>query len=166
MPSALRTLILLAVLALTIPATAHAAGYGPPAGRVFNSGLGGYGPGAVDAFGRQAGKHPAVFQYFVNWRAGRSDVHWLEGLLRGSDRARSRVLLSVSTKTTGLTPARIARGDGDRFLLALNELLTAHGHPTYIRLLSEMNNGNNPSSAYDLAGHSRGRAYSTGQFKR
>ncbi len=166
MPSSVRTGLLLALLLLTFPAGARAAGYAPSPGHVFNSGIGGYGPGAVGAFARQAGKHPAVFQYFVDWKAGRSDVHWLGGLLANTDRARSRVMLSVSTRHTRLTPARIARGDGDRFLLALNELLGEHGHPTYIRLLSEMNNGSNPYAAYDLRGRSRGRAYSTGQFKR
>lgn len=166
MPSRLRTFLLLAFLALALPASADAARYTPPAGRVFNSGIGGYGPGAVDAFARQSGKHPAVFQYFIDWRAGRSDVHWLEGILRNTEDARSRVMLSVSTRGTRLTPAGISRGDGDRFLLALNQLLSEHGHPTYVRLLSEMNNGNNPYSAYDLRGRSRGRAYSIRQFKR
>src|SRR5436190_1281919 len=81
--SALRTcargaVALLAALALTPLASAEARSYTPPPGHVFNSGIGGYGPGAVDAFGRQAGKHPAVYQYFVDWTAGRTDVHWLE----------------------------------------------------------------------------------------
>jgi len=75
-------------------------------------------------------------------------------------------MFAISTKGGRLTPAAIARGEGDGFLLALNGLLTAHGEPTYLRLLSEMNNGSNPYSAYDLAGRSRGRAYSTRQFKR
>jgi hypothetical protein len=164
--SRVRTCLLLACLAPALPAAAHAASYAPPPGSVFNSGIGGYDPGAPDAFGRQAGKHPAVYQYFVSWRAGRSDVHWLDGLLRSTERARSRTMFAISTKGTRLTPAGIARGEGDAFLLALNRLLTDHGHPVYLRLLSEMNNGNNPYSAYTLSGRSRGRAYSTGQFKR
>lgn len=162
----LRLSLLLALVALGLPASAGASAYAPPSGRVFHSGIGGYDPGAVDAFSRQAGKHPAVFQYFVDWKAGRSDVHWLEGLLQNTDASRSRVMLAVSTRGTRLTPARIARGDGDRFLLALNELLGEHGHPSYIRLLSEMNNGSNPYAAYDLSGRSRGTAYSTRAFKR
>ena len=153
-------------MALLIPASAQAASYSPPPGRVFNSGIGGYGPGAVDAFGRQAGKHPAVYQYFIEWRARRPDVHWLEGILTNTDLARSRAMFHVSTKGTGLTPAAIARGEGDGFLLSLNRMLSEHGGPTYLRLLSEMNNGNNPYAAYDLNGRSRGRAYSTRQFKR
>ena len=157
--------LLLAVLALAVPASAEAASYAPPTGRVLNSGIGGYGPGAVDAFGRQAGKHPAVYQYFIDWTAGPTDVHWLEGLLRNSDRARSRAMFAISTRGH-LTPAAMARGKGDGFLLAMNRLLTEHGRPTYLRLLSEMNNGSNPYSAYDSSGRSRGPAYSPRQFKR
>jgi hypothetical protein len=164
--SGVRTCLLLACVAPALPSSAHAASYAPPPGRVFNSGIGGYGPGAPDAFGRQAGKHPAVYQYFVSWRAGRSDVRWLDGLLQSTERARSRAMFAVSTKGTRLTPAAIARGEGDDFLLALNRLLTDHGRPAYLRLLSEMNNGHNPYSAYTLSGRSRGRAYGTGLFKR
>ena len=158
--------LLLGALPLAVPTSAAAATYAPSPGHVFNSGLGGYGADAPDAFGRQAGKHPAVYQYFISWRAGRRDVHWLDGLLRDTERARSRAMFAVSTTGTRLTPAAIARGEGDGFLIALNELLAEHGRPTYLRLLSEMNNGNNPYSAYTLSGRSRGPAYSTREFKR
>jgi len=46
----------------------------------------------------------------------------------------------------------------------MNRILAEHGQPTYLRLLSEMNNANNPYSAYDLSGNSRGRAFSTREF--
>ncbi len=166
MPSSLRILVLACALALLIPVSAEAASYAPPSGRVFHSGIGGYGPGSVGAFTRQSGKHPAVYQYFIEWRARRPDVHWLEGILEHTDDSRSRPMFAVSTKGTALTPAAIARGKGDRFLLAMNELLTDHGHPAYLRLLSEMNNADNPYSAYTHSGRSRGAAFSTRQFKR
>jgi hypothetical protein len=155
----------LAVLAATVvlSASAEAAPYAPPAGGVFNSGIGGYGPGAVDAFGRQAGKHPAVYQYFVSWHSGRSDLHWLDALLSNTDSARARAMFAVGTH---LSPRAIAQGQGDAFLVGLNRLLGGHGRPAYLRLMSEMNNGRNSYSAYDLRGRSRGPAYSTGQFKR
>ena len=50
--------------------------------------------------------------------------------------------------------------------MRLNGLIAEHGDVVYVRPLSEMNNGNNPYSAYDLSGRSRGPAYSTHQFKR
>jgi hypothetical protein len=75
-------------------------------------------------------------------------------------------MLSVSTDDTGLSPADLARGGGDAFLVGLNRLLAEHGQVTYLRPLSEMNNGNNPYSAYDLNGRPRGPAFSTSQFRR
>ena len=78
----------------------------------------------------------------------------------------SSAMLSLSTKGTRLTPRDLARGGGDGFLIRLNALLADHGEVVYVRPLSEMNNGNNPYSAYDLSGRSRGPAYATGQFKR
>jgi hypothetical protein len=162
-----RTLLLIAAALLAIaPGSASAAPYAPPPGEVLHSGVGGYGPSAVDAFARQSGKRPAVFQYFVSWRAQRDDLRFFRGLLRQTASAGSRTMLSVSTDDTGLTPASIARGSGDRFLVELNRMLAVHPLPSYVRLLSEMNNGANPYSAYDLRGRSRGRAFSTAQFKR
>lgn len=151
---------------LVLPAAAGAAAYTPGPGKVFHSGAGGYGPDAIADFTAQSGKHPAVFQYFVSWNAGAADVRWMRGLLEQGDRARSRVAFSVSTKGTGLTPRGIASGDGDAFLLALNRMLAEHGRPSYLRLLSEMNNADNPYSAYTHGGRSRGPAFAPRQFKR
>ena len=155
----------LAALAVTA-APAAAAPYSPPAGKVFHSGLGGYGPGAVDDFARQSGKHPAVYQYFVSWKADERDLNFVRRLLRQTSAAGSRTALTVTTNGVGLSPRDIARGRGDRFLVALNRILADHGEPVYLRLLSEMNNGANSYSAYDLRGRSRGAAFAPGQFRR
>jgi hypothetical protein len=163
---ALLILVLVALGSALIVSPARAASYGPPPGKVFHSGLGGYGPGAVGDFTSQSGKHPAVFQYFVSWRSDARDLNFIRGLLDNTRRAGSRTALAVSTNGTGLSPAAIARGEGDRFLVAMNRMLAEHGEPTYLRLLSEMNNGANSYSAYDVNGRSRGPAFSTGQFKR
>ena len=151
---------------LVLPATAHGGAFLPPGNEVFWGGQGGYKPANIADFARQSGKHPAVFNYFISWRATSSDRHWLSIKLSEATRMRTRPLLSISTEGTGLTPAKIARGGGDGFLLALSRLLAEEGGVTYLRFLSEMNNGNNPYSPYDLAGRSRGRAFSTRQFKR
>ena len=163
---AVRPILVLVFLCLLAPAGAQGAAFTPDRGQVFHSGVGGYDAGAVDAFTVQSGKHPAVFQYFVSWRSGPSDVRFIKRLLDNSDRAGSRTTLSVSTKGTGLSPAALAAGEGDGFLLAVNQMLAEHGVPTYLRLLSEMNNANNPYSAYDGSGRSRGPAFSTRAFKR
>jgi hypothetical protein len=75
-------------------------------------------------------------------------------------------MLSVETSGTGISNAELANGAGDTFLVRLNGLMAEHGQVVYLRPLSEMNNGNNPYSAYDLSGRSRGPAWSTRQFKR
>lgn len=164
---ALRSILCLSIgLLLTGAAGAQAAVYGPGPGKVFHSGIGGYESGSIGDFTRQSGKHPSVYQYFISWESDRPDLSFMGGLLRKSDAARSRVAFAVSTNGTRLTPAALARGGGDGFLVAMNRMLGEHGKPTYLRLLSEMNNANNSYSAYRQDGSSRGPAYSTAKFKR
>ncbi len=153
------------VLAL-VPGAAAAEPYTAPGGKVLWGGQGGYRAGNIADFGRQSGKHPAVFNYFISWRASSSDMHWLSFRLADAERMRSRAMLSVSTDGTGLSPRDLARGGGDGFLVALGRLLAEHGGITYLRPLSEMNNGNNSYSPYDTSGRPRGPAYSTAQFKK
>jgi hypothetical protein len=155
-----------AALALACAGPAAARPYVPPGHGVFHAGIGGYGAGAPAAFARQSGKHPAIYQYFIQWRAQPRDVNFYAGLMRTAAAAGSRSMFHVSTAGTGLTPRSIAQGKGDVFLVAMNWLAAIDGHPVYLRLLSEMNNGSNPYSAYTLSGRSRGRAYTTRQFKR
>jgi hypothetical protein len=75
-------------------------------------------------------------------------------------------MLSVSTDSPALSPKLLARGGGDRFLVGLNHLLAEHGEVVYLRPLSEMNNANNPYSAYDRSGHLRGEPFRPSWFKR
>ena len=158
--------IALCALALGAPG-AGAAVYGPPPGTVFHGGLGGYGPGAVADFTRESGKHPAVFQYFVNWRSQPRDLGFVERLVTQTEDAGSRTALAVTTNDTPLTPRAIARGQGDGFLVGLNAIMARHpATPTYVRLLSEMNNGANSYAAYDERGRSRGPANAPRQFVR
>ncbi len=140
--------------------------YAPPGRKVFWGGQGGYSAASIADFGTQSGKHPAVFNYFISWRASFSDMHWLSFRLSDATRQRARPLLSISSDGTGLTPQGMAQGAGDGFLVALTRLLAEQGQVTYLRPLSEMNNGNNSYSAYDLGGNSRGAAYAPAWFKR
>ena len=163
----MRTLALAAICCvLALPAAAHGARYLPPAGKVFWGGQGGYSAANIADFARQSGLHPAVYNYFISWRATRPAMHWLSFRLADSTRMGARAMLSVSTAGTRHTPAALARGAGDGFLLELCRLLAEHGQVTYLRPLSEMNNGNNPYSPYDLSGRPRGPAFSTAQFRR
>jgi hypothetical protein len=159
------TLVLSAAFVLALPGAAHANAFLPPSGKVFWGGQGGYTRGQIADFSAQSGKHAAIFNYFISWRASSSDIHWLGFRLDDAQTQQARVLLSVSPTGTGLTPGSIAKGKGDGFLVKLNGLVAEKGEITYVRPMSEMNNGNNTYSAYDLNGRSRGPAYSTGAFK-
>ena len=68
-------------------------------------------------------------------------------------------MLSVGAENTGLSLRDLARGGGDGFLVGLNRLVAGPRQVVYLRPLSEMNNSNNPYSAYDGTGKSRGQAY-------
>ena len=162
----LRPLLISLLVPLAFPASAAADPFPAPGNQVLWGGQGGYSAGSIADFAAQSGKHPAVFNYFISWRASQPDMHWLSFRLADATRMRSRAMLSVSTDDTGLSPRDLARGGGDGFLVALCRQLAEHGGITYLRPLSEMNNGNNPYSPYDLSGRSRGAAFSTAWFKK
>jgi mannan endo-1,4-beta-mannosidase len=158
-----RLLLPLLLLALAAPASAGADAYLPPRGEVFHGVAGG---NVVDAFARQTGRAPSVFQLFVAW----GDSGWA---FRRAEQARpARLMLHLSTYNgpgtrERITPAQIARGDGDRYLVALNRQIVAHnaeGGPVYLRVMSEMNGHWNPYAAFDRSGRAR-PGHSTAQFR-
>jgi hypothetical protein len=161
MRSCLATLVL-----LLLPASAAANPYLAPGKKVLWGGQGGYTAGHIRAFEQQSGKHPAVFNYFISWKASESSFHWLGFRLDDAERQGAHAMLSVSTDNPALSPRVLARGGGDRFLVGLNRLLAEHGEVVYLRPLSEMNNANNPYSAYDQSGRLRGAAFKPSWFKK
>jgi hypothetical protein len=157
----LPALLALLMLAL-LPATAPAAPYLPPKGKVWNGVTAGF---DVRDFQARAGKHPAIWQHFIAW--GGSYQYTLEN----SRRAGSRLMLHLSTSRgqnmpERFSPAEIARGKGDGFLVGLTRDVAAVGAPVYLRLLGEMNNCNNPYAAYSCSGGRRDGDHSAAAFKR
>src|SRR3954452_6232162 len=153
-------------LALLAPVTASAAPYTAPGRKVLWGGQGGYDARHISLFEQQSGKHPAVFNYFISWKASESSFHWLGFRLDDAERQGAHAMLSVSTDNPALSPRLLARGGGDRLLVGLNHLLAEHGNVVYLRPLSEMNNANNPYSAYDQSGRLRGEAFKPSWFKK
>jgi hypothetical protein len=157
-----RRLLLSLLLLACLPATAHAATYAPPKGKVWN----GLTAGSDSRdFESRTGKHPAIWQHFIAW--GGSYQYTLEN----SRDASARLMLHVSTSRgqnmpERLSPGEIARGDGDGFLAGLTRDLAGVGAPVYLRLLGEMNNCNNPYAAYSCSGGRRDRDHSAETFKR
>lgn len=165
----MRSLLALAATALLLallPSTAGAASYVAPKGKIYWGGQGGYDQAAIMDFERQSGKHPAVFNYFISWNASDSAFHWLSFRLADARAQNTAAMLSVAPEDTGLTPRDLAQGRGDDFLVGLNKLLAEHGEVTFLRPLSEMNNGNNSYAPYNLDGSPRGPAKSVRQFLR
>jgi hypothetical protein len=154
-----------ALVLLGLPAAASAASFLPPAEKVYWGGQGGYTQAHIRDFAQQSGKHPAVFNYFISWRASESSFHWLSFRLADARAQDTAAMLSVAPEDTGLTPRDLAQGKGDAFLVGLNRLLAEHGEVTFLRPLSEMNNANNAYAPYDLSGRSRGPANTVGQLK-
>jgi hypothetical protein len=130
----------------------------PPPGQIF-SGISG---DDASQFAAETGKHPAVFGSFVTW--GHSE-DWAFNDAAGTH---ARVMLHIGTTmgatTGGITPAAIADGRGDSYLLQLVRTIASHREPVYIRLLPEMNNAHNPYSADNLDGSPRGSASSHNAF--
>jgi hypothetical protein len=131
----------------------------PAAGSVFT----GVSPGPVGEFTNEVGKHPAVYGEFVTW--GQS-IHYA---FNNAAAAHARLMLHIST-TQGygaaqvITPAGIAQGAGDGYLVSLSKLIASYGKPVYIRLLPEMNQANNAYCAFNTDGSSRGPAYAPSEF--
>ena len=167
-----RLCFLLPVLVLlALPGTASAASYAPPGGKVFTGGTGGYDVGSIDAFRRLTGRPPAMYQYFFtpSWtRPDQRSLRWQQGLL---GRRGTRTMFALSTARGGrggsvITPAGIAKGRGDAYLVDLGQIIAASGQVVYLRLMAEMNNWNNPYSAFGASGSRRSRALSTRSFRR
>ena len=157
--------LVVALALLAAPSAAGAATFVPPAGQVYWGGQGGYSAAHIGDFEHQSGKHPAVFNYFISWNASESASHWRSFRLADARARDTAAMLSIAPEGTGLTPGDIARGEGDAFIVGLNRLLAEHGEPTFLRPLSEMNNGGNAYAPYDLSGRSRGPANSVGRLK-
>jgi hypothetical protein len=138
--------------------------YRPPNGRIFH--------GVTDTsrardfrvFNHRVGAHNALLESFGHW----DGEHLLGGLHRWRI-THTRGVLSLSTAPGGqpelISPRRIARGFGDRYILELNRLIARSGQVTYIRLFAEMNGYWNPYCAFNSDGSSRGASHSTDAFR-
>jgi hypothetical protein len=78
-------------------------------------------------------------------------------------------MIGLNTSTSAgerITPAGIAEGRGDAFLLALNDAVASWGRPVFVRPLAEMNGHWNAYSAFNADGSSRGADHSTAMFRK
>ena len=132
--------------------------YRPPAGRILQ----GVASKPIGAYTSAVGKHPAVYQEFVAWG------QWLPGITSDATANRARMMMMLTTaygSRNVITPLGIARGAGDAWLIGLAQAIYASHNITYLRLMAEMNNCENPYAAYNCDGSSRGPQYSSAAFK-
>ncbi|HWN73574.1 MAG TPA: glycosyl hydrolase [Solirubrobacterales bacterium] len=109
-------------------------------------------------------KHPAVIESFRTWGSDFPDS------IQRWQTARARPMIHISTADNNdghelITPAQIAAGQGDRYLVRLNKLFFEKEMRAYVRPLGEPNRCLNVWAAYDCAGASRGPDHSTRAYK-
>jgi hypothetical protein len=134
----------------------------PPLGQVYAGVTG----GSTSSFQNQVGKHPAILGYFATWNRS------IGTPLANARGAHARLLLHVSTDVgygsgagEEISPAGIAHGGGDAYLVSLGRELAHSGQPAYVALLPEMNQANNAYSAFNPSGSPRDSSHSTANFR-
>ncbi len=119
-------------------------------------------------FQGQTGQISAVRQSFISWDQGRTFGKQIPVLL-----ASLRPIAMVHIGTGGprgtseaIKPLQIAQGQGDAFLIALNEGIAVHEGLVYLRLMAEMNHYRPFHSAFFENGSSKGPQYSPAAYRK
>jgi hypothetical protein len=137
---------------------ASALPYLPPPGKIFAGETG----QPVSQYMSAVGKHPAVYQEFLAWG------QYIPGITQDAMSVRARMMMAISTaygSSEAITPAGIASGQGDGWLIALQNAIAQSANITYIRLMAEMDGYWNAYSAYNADGSFRGAAHSQAAYK-
>jgi hypothetical protein len=162
----LASIVSLAAMLAAVAATpASALTLVPPKPNVF---LGVSDRGSTEEFNEftelLGGKHPALLETFHPWGNSLNKAYerWRE--------TGTRPVLHISTiddqtLVETITPAQIALGAGDDYLLQLNDFFFKRGLPAYIRPLGEPNRCLNAWSAVNCDGSQKGGEHTTGWYK-
>jgi glycosyl hydrolase family 26 len=121
--------------------------------------------------------NPARFESLTGQRSRvvHKIVSWDQGHTWGSPFASlftsmgEMPLLGFGTDRRGtgpISPRAIAFGQGDAFLVAINQAVAAWGRPIYVRPFGEMNGHWTPYSAFDRSGRPRGPTHTTAMFRK
>jgi hypothetical protein len=122
-------------------------------------------PADFGAFSDDLDKHPAVIESFRTWGSDFPES------IRRWQIARARPMIHITTADSGdghelITPAAIAAGAGDEYLIRLNRLFYEKKMRAYVRPLGEPNRCLNVYAAYDCAGIFRDASHSPRAYKR
>ena len=116
-------------------------------------------------FANQTEQRSSTRLMIVGWGQGSTPSYFTTLLSSMLDEP----MIGLNTATSAgerITPAEIARGQGDAFLLTLNKALASWGKPVFVRPLAEMNGHWNAYSAFNADGSSRGPDHSTAMFRK
>jgi len=122
-------------------------------------------PADFGAFSDVLNKHPAVIESFRTWGSDFPES------IRRWQIANARPMIHITTADNNdghelVSPAAIAAGAGDEYLIRLNRLFFEKKMRAYVRPLGEPNRCLNVYAAYDCAGNYRDAAHSPRAYKR
>jgi len=123
--------------------------------------------GQPDRFRAQTGQDSQVRQIFLGWGQGSS---WGSRFAELFSTLKPVPMLHLGTdagrgRREAITPAQIATGRGDGYLIALNRAIAAHGGEMYVRVLAEMNNPRNLYAPRRPNGSSKGPSHSPTAYR-
>ena len=150
-----RALVVLALAAAFVPAgSARPDAAGPLLGIKGDAGR----------FHQLTGQDSVVAHVIVGWNQG---AGWGTPFLKLFQSLGAEPMIGLGTKQGGreaITPAQIAAGKGDAYLIALNAAISAYAQPIYIRPFGEMNGYWNVYCAFTKTGRAK-PGHSTKSFR-
>ena len=121
--------------------------------------------GNTDRFQSLTGQRSAVHHVIVGWNQG---VAWGLPLVKLFLGLGSEPMIGINARSgsgEAISPAQIAAGKGDAYLIALNGAVSAFAQPIYVRPLPEMNGYWNVYCAYTKSGRLKS-GHSTASFRK
>ncbi|HVD91739.1 MAG TPA: hypothetical protein VNC21_05635 [Vicinamibacterales bacterium] len=121
--------------------------------------------GDISRFESQTGQKPQVGHLIVGWGQGAT---WGAKFARLFATMGDVPMLGFGASVGGreaITPAQIAAGKGDSYLVAMNAAIAEHAAPMYVRPLGEMNGHWNAYCAFTKEGRAK-PGHSTADFKK
>jgi hypothetical protein len=121
--------------------------------------------GNADHFQSQTGQKSVVRQAFLSWDQGNT---WGAPFAMLFHRLAPVPLIHIGTRarpprntSEAISPMGIAKGQGDAYLIAMNNAISAWGRLVYVRPMAEMNN---PVNLYSYE-HKRDSAHDPGAYR-
>ena len=123
--------------------------------------------GQADRFRTQTGQDSQVRQIFLGWGQGSTWGARFDDLF-ATLKPVPMIHLGTDagpTQREAITPAGIATGRGDAYLIALNRAISAYGGQLYVRVMAEMNNPRNLYAPTRRNGTSKGPSHAPTAYR-